>query len=110
MRTNTMSTPYEDFANKVSHQISADGLPAAYNSFTHEITERLSTLTFAEKQQEWTKYSKALEASGALPKLGAEFLIENASSFDQADGKTDGVIHKETLAHAAAGAINPIYK
>jgi hypothetical protein len=105
-----MGNPYEDFAAKVSVDIAANGLENAYKHFNGAIEVKLSGKTFVEKEAEWTKYSKALENSGALPKLGAEFLIENGSALDRADGKADGIIHRDSLINLAAVTKNPVYK
>jgi hypothetical protein len=105
-----MGNPYEDFAAKVSVDIATNGLESAYKHFHSAIDVQLAGKTCVEKETEWTKYSKALETSGALPKLGAEFLIENGAALDKADGKADGVIHKESLLHLAAVTKNPVYK
>jgi hypothetical protein len=105
-----MGNPYEDFAAKVSVDIATNGLESAYKHFSGAIEVKLSGKTSVQKEAEWSKYSKALETSGALPKLGAEFLIEHGAAMDKADGQVDGVIHKESLLHLAAVTKNPVYR
>ncbi len=65
-----MGNPYENFAANLKTDIATNGMETAYKHFQGAIDLALTGNTFAQKQVEWTKYAKALEASGALPKLG----------------------------------------